>query len=366
MLEERRTPRVAVIGAGASGSLTALHLARAARRRGTALDVVLLDPAQHRARGTAFGTTDPQHLLNVPAGGMSALPEDPGHFVAWRARQHPELMTEPGAFAPRVDWGRYLDETLARTFAHDEHVSLRHLRVRATGIRRDGAGVVVGAADGQVVAGGAAGPAAGERPPGVGWAPEALRRSAFFVPDPWAPGAVDVVRRDAAGPAEVLLVGTGLTMVDVVLSLTGPSQRSDRRIHAVSRHGELPRRHADQLQLAAIPEIDDWGESLAGYRTRAAEHIARVQRSTGDWRPGVDGLRTVVQALWQRLDDADRREFLREDAGAWSRLRHRMPPGSADAIASWESSGVLSRGAAEVVGAEPLTGGGLRVTLSDG
>ncbi len=366
MQDDRPTPRVVVIGAGASGSLTALHLARAARRREAALDVVLVDPALHRSRGTAFGTTDPQHLLNVAASGMSALPEDPGHFVAWRARQHPELMTEPGVFAPRVDWGRYLDETLSRTYAHDERVSLRHLRVRATGIRRDDSGVVVTANDGRVVVGDAVVLATGEKPPGIGWAPESLQRSAFFVPDPWAPGAVDVVRRDAAGPAEVLLVGTGLTMVDVVLSLTGPGQRPDRRIHAVSRHGELPRRHADELQLAAIPEIDDWGDTLESYRSRAAEHIARVQRATGDWRPAVDGLRTVLQALWQRLGDEDRTEFLRDDAGAWNRLRHRVPPASADVIAALESSGTLSRSSSEVTAAEPLTGGGLRVTLTDG
>src|SRR4051812_50070655 len=101
MLEERRTPRVAVVGAGAAGSLTALHLARAARRRSTALDVVLVDPALHRARGTAFGTTDPQHLLNVVAGGMSALPEDPGHFVAWRGPPAPAPVTEPRGVPPR-------------------------------------------------------------------------------------------------------------------------------------------------------------------------------------------------------------------------------------------------------------------------
>ncbi|MGC4109588.1 MAG: FAD/NAD(P)-binding protein [Nocardioides sp.] len=361
-----RTPRVVVIGAGASGSLTALHLARAARRREAALDVVLIDPALHRARGTAFGTTDPQHLLNVPAGGMSALPEDPGHFVAWRARQHPELMTEPGVFAPRVDWGRYLDETLSRTFAHDALATLRHLRVRAISVRCDDVGVVVSTDDGQVVVGDALVLATGERPPGYAWAPEGLRNSAFFVADPWAPGAVDVVRRDAAGPADVLVVGTGLTMVDVVLSLTGPTQRPERRIVAVSRHGELPERHADELQLAAIPEVDDWGSSLAEYRTKAAEHIARVQHATGDWRPAVDGLRTVVQTLWQRLGDDDRIEFLREDASAWGRVRHRMPPGSADVIAALEGSGTLTRAPGEVVGAEPLTGGGLRVTLSDG
>jgi uncharacterized NAD(P)/FAD-binding protein YdhS len=366
MQDDRPTPRVVVIGASASGSLTALHLARAARRRGASLDVVLVDPSLHRSRGTAFGTTDPQHLLNVAAGGMSALPEDPGHFVAWRARQHPELMTEPGVFAPRIDWGRYLDETVSRTFAHDEHLALKHLRVRATGIRRDDSGVVVTCDDGQVVVGDAVVLATGEKPPGVAWAPESLRRSAFFVPDPWAPGAIDVVRRDAAGPAEVLLVGTGLTMVDVVLSLTGPSQRADRRIHAVSRHGALPQRHADQLQLAAIPEIDDWGSDLEDYRTRAKEHLARVEQATGDWRPAVDGLRTVVQALWQRLSEEDRTEFLRTDASAWGRVRHRMPPGSADLVAALRESGTLTLAPGEIADAEPLTGGGLRVTLKDG
>jgi uncharacterized NAD(P)/FAD-binding protein YdhS len=366
MQDDRPTSRVVVIGAGASGSLTALHLARTARRRGTALDVVLVDPSLHRARGTAFGTTDPQHLLNVAAGGMSALPEDPGHFVAWRARQHPELMTEPGVFAPRIEWGRYLDETLSRTYAHDDHVSLRHLRVRATGLRREDSGVIVTCDDGQVVVGDAVVLATGEKPPGIAWAPEALLRSAFFVPDPWAPGAVDVVRRDLAGPPEVLLVGTGLTMVDVVLSLTGPTQRPDRRIHAVSRHGELPKRHADELQLAAIPEIDDWGSALADYRVRATEHITRVQEATGDWRPAVDGLRTVVQSLWQRLDEADRVEFLRTDASTWGRLRHRMPPGSADVLAALRASETLTIAPGEIADAEPLTAGGLRVTLKDG
>src|SRR6478609_5523298 len=128
MSETPSTPRVVVVGAGAAGSLTALHLARAARRRGTPLEVVLLDPAPYRARGTAFGTTDELHLLNVPAGGMSALPEEPGHYVAWRARRHPDLLAEPGAFAPRAEWGRYLDETLELAYGGEVPLGLRHLR----------------------------------------------------------------------------------------------------------------------------------------------------------------------------------------------------------------------------------------------
>ena len=295
---------------------------------------------------------------------MSALPEDPGHFVAWRARQHPELMTEPGVFAPRVDWGRYLDETVPRPSRMTSPVGLRHLRVRATGIRRDDSGVVVTADDGQVVVGDAVVLATGEKPPGFAWAPESLQRSAFFVPDPWAPGAIDVVRRDAVGPPEVLLVGTGLTMVDVVLSLTGPSQRPDRRLHAVSRHGELPKRHADELQLAAIPEIDDWGDSLEDYRTpRGRAHRRRPARRPATGVRRSTGCGPSCRRCGSGSTSTTARRSCATTPAPGDALRHRMPPGSADVIAALESSGTLTRSSGEVAAAEPLTGGGLRVTL---
>ena len=85
----RRAPRVVVVGGGAAGTLVATHLVRSATLRGTALEVDVLEPADRLGRGTAYGTTDDAHLLNVPASGMSALPENPGHFVAWRRRAAP-------------------------------------------------------------------------------------------------------------------------------------------------------------------------------------------------------------------------------------------------------------------------------------
>ncbi len=371
MLESVERPRVVVIGGGAAGTLVAIHLARTAHQRGTTVDVLLVEPTDRAGRGTAFGTTDDEHLLNVPAAGMSALPQDPGHFVAWRARQdHAGAEgsgAEPGAFAPRRQFGRYLDETLTDAFAMAAaSASLRQVRTRAVGVRREAEGATVQLHDGHDLVADAVVVATGLPAAGHAWAPEALRRSPFFVADPWAPGALDVVCRDAAGPGDVLLVGAGLTMVDVVLSLTRAGGRDDRRVLVVSRTGEFPATHAEQLQLAAIPDVEQWGSSLADLRAEVAGHVERVRASGGDWRPAMDGLRFRVSELWRRLSEQDRADFLSIEASEWNRARHRMPPSSAVVLRELMTADRLRRVVGTVADASPLGEGGMRVTLADG
>jgi uncharacterized NAD(P)/FAD-binding protein YdhS len=361
---------VVVVGAGAAGALAAIHLARGAGRRSTDIDIVLVDPSDRLGRGVAYGTDDEQHLLNVQAAGMSALPEDPSHFVDWRRRDNlvdSDVGSDPAAFASRRQFGRYLDETLRDALdAAQGTAGVRQLRARAVRVRRTATGVAVHTSDGNELTAEAMVIAVGLPAPGVAWAPEQLRSSAFFVPDPWAPGALDVIRRDRNGPADVLLVGTGLTTVDVALSVSDPASRPDRVIHAISRGGRLPAEHRPEIRLAAIPDISDWGHDLADIRRHARRHLASVARTTGDWRPGVDGLRFQVSALWERLSEADRAEFMTRHATAWSSVRHRMAPASAVVLRELRRAGRLVVGRGQVASAEPLPGGGLRVGLSDG
>jgi uncharacterized NAD(P)/FAD-binding protein YdhS len=367
--ERGARPVVLVVGGGAAGTLVAIHLARTARRRSTGLDLVVVDPADLLARGVAFGTPDDQHLLNVPASGMSALPEDPGHFVAWRGRQGEDAGDrpfEPWLFASRRQFAHYLHETLTDSLAtaadSSSRVTLRHVRARAAGVRRSAAGAVVVTADGRELAADAVVVATGLPGAGHAWAPQQLRDSAFFVPDPWAPGALDVVRRDRSGPPAVLLVGTGLTMVDAVLSL----RRDDRRLRAVSRSGRLPRVHAAQAKLAIIPDVSQWGSTRAELRRSVARHLVEVTRTTGDWRPAMDGLRFQVATVWARMSEADRTAFLAEDAGRWNVLRHRMPASSATTLHDLRRAGRLALHRGTVTEVTPLSRGGLRVGLSDG
>ena len=353
-------PHVVVVGAGASGTLTTIHLVRASGRRGAGVEITLLDPADRWGRGTAFGTTDDQHLLNVPASGMSALPEDPSHFVQWRGGAAYE-------FAPRREYARYLDELLTATLNSSlVNTTVRHHRLRAVGVRRAATGAVVDLDGGSELAADAVVLACGLPGPGSEWAPESVRDSAFFVSDPWGPGALDVVRRDRTGPADVLVVGTGLTMVDVVLSLTDQHNARNRVVLAVSRSGRLPKTHAPVQRPAVIPDISSWGGRLDDLRSAIRDHVVTAARSTGDWRPGIDGLRFQVAALWSRLSEDDRVEFLRRDAGTWNTLRHRMPLSSATQLARLRRLGRLELGRAEVIAAQPLPLGGLSVELSDG
>ncbi|MFT4009461.1 MAG: FAD/NAD(P)-binding protein [Nocardioidaceae bacterium] len=361
-------PAVVIAGAGAAGTLVAIHLARAATRRATPLEVVLVDPADRPGRGPSFGTTDEQHLLNVPAGGLTAFPEQPGHFVAWRRAQGLPDGADAYAFAPRREYARYLDETLTEVFTAAGHadITLRQVRRTAVGLRRTTDGIAVTTDDGGEVRAAAGVVATGLPAAGHAWAPQALVDSPFFIPDPWAPGALDVVRRDRAGAPGVLVVGCGLTMVDVALSLTDRANRIDRVVYAISRGAELPEVHAPEQRPPAIPDVSDWGSDLEKIREHVVRHLHGVWEQTGDWRPGMDGLRFQVSALWERLSEADREEFLREDAGRWNRLRHRMAPSTAVVIAALQDAGRLEVSPGQIEAVQPRDSGGLHVTLTDG
>ena len=102
-------PTVAVIGAGAAGTLVTAQLLRADPR----CRVTLVDPAEVPGSGVAYGTADPSHLLNVRAGRMSAFADEPDDFVEWAQRRHDEV--KPTDFLPRAVYGDYLRSVLAES-----------------------------------------------------------------------------------------------------------------------------------------------------------------------------------------------------------------------------------------------------------
>ncbi|WNF00236.1 FAD/NAD(P)-binding protein [Streptomyces luomodiensis] len=348
--------RVAVAGAGAAGTLITARLLEVATRRGRPLEITLIDPAATTGRGPAYATTDHRHLLNVPAARMSATADDPDDFVRWLSGRADSRMA-PGGFAPRHLYGSYLADHLQQRVATGPGTVVR-VRDRVAGAVRTGGRLTLRTAGGRELTVDAMVLATGSHPPSVAWAPPALRDSDAFVANPWAPGALDHVPDER----DVLLVGTGLTMVDIAMTLA----RSGRTVHAVSRSGLLPQGHAPAPAAPVTPADGLTGcTGLDALRRAVLRHVARTRRGHGDWRPAIDGLRPLTAALWQRLPESDRARFVGEEARRWEVHRHRMAPATADRLARCLAEGRLSVRAGRVAEAAATTGG-LRIGLADG
>jgi uncharacterized NAD(P)/FAD-binding protein YdhS len=342
--------RVVVVGGGASGTLAALHLIGQASGAGRPLELHLAEPGP-LGRGVAYSTGNPQHRLNVPAAGMSALPGEPGHFVDWLRAYHDPTFPA-GGFAPRAVFGTYLASTLSRQLDRVAGLRWTRHRARAVDLRRHGRGAAVTLAGGRVLEADAVVLALGHGPAATAWVPAELRRSPRFVADPWRPGGLPPVPADSS----VLLVGTGLTMLDLAISY------GHTRIHTVSRHGRLPLAHVtDPPAPAPAPDVPDGPVTAASLRRLV---FGRIRDLDGDWRAAVDGLRPVTQPLWSRLDPEGRRQVLAH-AGRWERVRHRTAPELGAWLSDRHREGRLTVRAAAVTEASD-TGGSVLAGLSDG
>ncbi|GAA1674561.1 FAD/NAD(P)-binding protein [Fodinicola feengrottensis] len=347
---------VAVIGAGAAGTLATARLLAESAASGRRISVALINSGADVGRGPAYSTMCDAHLLNVPAGKMGADPENATGFMDWMSdRGRPVAATD---FLPRWLFGSYLGEHLsAAARRYSKTGSVRFLRARAIGISDLQDGVAVHLADGRTVRAGGVVLALGGFGPSREWVPAELAGSAHLINDPWDVDALDSV----PSHADLLLVGTGLTMCDVALA----SCRPGRTVYAVSRSGLLPHPHVMPLVSPLEMPLPVGASSLRDVRQVVLRHVVRSVRATGDWRPAMDGLRPLTTKLWQRLSDRDRADFLVRYQRVWESHRHRIPPPTSAALAGAVDSGELEVNAAEIVQARPERGR-VRVWLSNG
>jgi len=312
----------------------------------------MLDPARQLGRGVAFGTGSPSHLLNVRTIGMSAIAEQPAHFLQWAQGQG--LTVTGSEFLPRHRYASYLRDALAAAqMTAAPLVTLEHRRRLVTGIRqRSETGTFeVALDDGTALAAHQVVLATGNRPPRPRWLPD--HPSVFG--DPWRPGVAEAV----SSMRSVLIVGSGLTAVDVVLSLRDRGFRGTA--HLISTHGLLPAAHHDQVPTPRPPAVRP-GEDAA----RTARGLVRALRADAttadDWRQTVDGLRPVTVELWRDLPPDEQRRAMRHAMRHWEVRRHRMAPQVAAAVDELLRAGRITLGRGRVERLEAF-GDAIRATV---
>jgi len=316
---------VAVIGGGFSGAMTAVQLSRSLPPD---RPIQVFERGEKIGTGVAYGTGNAQHLLNVRASNMSAFPDEPGHFEAWlkteagaaRADWHE---TEAGVFSSRRLYARYIADTFAR--------AERPLTVRraVADCRRTDDGFLLTDEAGQEHAAAAVILATGHVLPSPGG-------DSRHVTNPW-----DLSYLDGLDPeVPILVLGTALTMVDILLILRQAGHRGE--IVALSRRGALSLAHRPITPWPTPDFTAGERATVRGVMRRLRREAAKAASAGVDWRAVIDSIRPITVDLWAGWDKAERLRFLRHARRWWDIHRHRMAPPNAEYIERERQSGGLS------------------------
>ncbi|MEO5830071.1 MAG: FAD/NAD(P)-binding protein [Rhodanobacter sp.] len=351
--------RLAIIGGGAAAASLLSELLERETPQPWQLD--WFTGGGRPARGVAYGTPSEHHLLNVRAASMSMFAGKPRGFLDFVQRSDPAIAGTD--FLPRHRYGDYLEAEVARALqqgkARGHHVNVIPFAVDALVPEAGGVTVIHGEeshrVDAAVLAIGALPP----QPLAVVGA--AALDSGRYIVDPWhLLASTDELQPP---PRKVVLIGMGLTAIDVILELSARWPHAEYT--AISRHGHFPEAH---LPAIALPADD--GATLID-AMRDAPEIARwirllreaIGQQDTEWRAVVDGLRPHLPGLWSELAREQRARFLRHARWAWERVRHRMSPMASNAIARLLRSGRLQSRRGRLHAVE-VADASLRLTVS--
>lgn len=328
---------IAIVGGGVSGALTAYHLVRLS----APARIVVIEPRAELGLGLAYSTTSTQHLLNVPAGKISALPEEPNHFLDW-VRAHYDAGATAWDFIPRLIFGKYIQSLLASA------PTIEHLRTSAVDCQMEGKAARLTLGNGSQLLANAVVLATGNFDP----APfprisKQVEDNGAYRHSAWCEDAY----ANLPSTAPVTLIGTGLTAVDVLLKLRESGHRGI--VTAVSRHGVFPNRQEQYTPLAE-PALKGEAPTTA----RALLHqVRQAIKNHGSWRAVIDSLRDRTNELWLALPTAEQKRFRRHLLRRWEVVRHRMAPAIADRIDAELAAGTLVKEQGHVEAVAPAVAG---------
>ena len=321
---EADCPGIAIVGGGCSGLLVAVQLLKL-RYRGR---ITIIEPRPKLGRGLAYSTQFDEHLLNVPAGKMSAMCEAPDHFLQWlKANGFPGAT--PATFAPRRVYGEYLEDVLNAEKRAGEGRNFHHVCAEVSDIDADSSGAHLTLSDqsalrAEKVVLALGNPASCQHP---GASTQGLDDR--WQPSPWIG---DALRVRYAGE-RILILGMGLTAVDSVMALH--SQATPCQTYMISRRGIAPQVHNLRLSTPMPPVFRECGSLRLMFRELRAQ-IGVMREQDLCWRAAIDSLRPVSNEMWRALSVTDQKRFLRHLKTYWEAHRHRMAPKS---VSVWINTG---------------------------
>jgi uncharacterized NAD(P)/FAD-binding protein YdhS len=342
------TLTVAIIGGGFTGAAIALQLSRQV----PTARLLVFEPRPEIGPGLAYSTDDAACRINAQAARMSMLPDDASHFTRWIAASgqcsaDTEAALPDGRVFPRRNvFGRYVADQIVpllesgRVIHHQsvvEDVAWQQgaWRISCTKAAPMRADIVI--------------LATGHAPPCLPPVLAGVAGQPCCIADPLAPGALAAIGQGD----EVLIIGSGLTMADIVASLDRAGHTG--RILSISRRGQAPRPHAGYEQPPCGDYTDAPATALALVRRVRADAV-RAVNSGLPWQSVFDAIRRQGQLIWSKLPDTERQRFLRHARPFWDAHRYRLPPATELTLQKRMDDGTLQIAAARLCGAQYADG----------
>jgi uncharacterized NAD(P)/FAD-binding protein YdhS len=321
-----RPVRVAVVGGGFSGTMTAVNLARLSD---DPVEVTIVNDRDPPGRGIAYRRRRPEYLLNVAARNMSAFPDDPDHFLRY-VTGRPEYEAVPKVdlrerFIPRQTYGDYLSSIAQKYLWSADNgtpVTSRFVVGEAVDVEPQTSGCLVRLADGTTLEADRVVLATGNEVPASLPGAEGLADHPAWIGDPWQAWEERLPRRDST----VVVLGTGLTAVDIAITLRAIGWMGT--IHAVSRHGWFPHAHFKGIEYPEFPPAgaDLTNLGLETLLVLVRHHCAVLHERNANPAIIVDKLRPYTQRIWASFTPDERVAFAKHHAARWNVFRHRISP----------------------------------------
>jgi len=312
---------IVIIGGGFCGTMTAVNLF--AKAKGP-LSISLFNCGYPENKGIAFHTYSEGHVLNVPCQNMSAYPNDPNHFLNWcKSGNKVEIPEDelPGKFLSRNLYGKYLDEIFKDALKQkSELINFEIIREEVIDIEKSEEHYVIQSVSGKKVNANKVVIATGNHPPShPPLSNKSFVDSPRYFANPWQENAVSNTEPNET----ILIIGTGLTMVDVVLGLT--EKQFKGKIIALSPNGYNILSHKKHHPQRKILDELEPPFDLTNLFRLFYKHVrdARLRGESGE--TVVDAVRSHTQIIWQQLSLEDKKRFMAHVRHLWGVARHRLP-----------------------------------------
>lgn len=354
---------ILIVGGGLSGAMLAVQLLRLPGRR----QILVIEPRAELGRGEAYSAVELGHTLNGNAARMSVDPDNADDLTQWLTahiaaggwpesdQQHVPVSE---LFPPRGLFGVYVQQRLAEAqqVGARHGSTVEHVRAEVIDVQASADSVQLTLSDGQRLQGAFAVLATGMFPAARTPQKQSSGLNAAGL-DPWDVSAM----RQLDPQSTVLIIGSGLTMVDAVVSLEQAGHRGP--IEVFSRHGLLPHVRRQPPTWVDFLAEDHSIRTPRQLLRELRRHCRDAIEQGIDWQAPLDTVRAHIGRLWSQASDVQRRQFVRHVRPWWESHHHRSPPLSAELVERLHREGRLRIHAASYKGLEPVSGGGVGIRV---